>query len=79
MAHLFEFLEENYLLEWWDCDFAAWYYEPYRARIAAQFKVQQAAWQAQQQEKEQQQQQLSYNSEHDSDSSNISIMTNMNN
>lgn len=52
---MFEFLEENYLLEWWDCDFEAWYYEPYRARIAAQFKVQQAAWQKQQQQREQKQ------------------------
>ncbi len=46
---MFEFPEENYMIEWWACDFRAWYYEPYRERIAAQFKVQQAAWQAAQQ------------------------------
>lgn len=30
LPHLFEFLDENYMLEWWACDFAAWYYKPYR-------------------------------------------------
>lgn len=36
------------MIEWWDCDFKAWYYAPYRKRIAAQFKLQQAAWQLRQ-------------------------------
>lgn len=36
------------MIEWWDCEFKAWYYEPYRKRIAAQFKIQQAQWQRQQ-------------------------------
>lgn len=30
---MFEFLEDNYLLEWWDASFAAWYYSPYRSVI----------------------------------------------
>eukprot|EP01025_Chloroclados_australasicus_P002265 TRINITY_DN10522_c1_g1_i4.p1 TRINITY_DN10522_c1_g1~~TRINITY_DN10522_c1_g1_i4.p1 ORF type:complete len:229 (-),score=17.29 TRINITY_DN10522_c1_g1_i4:348-992(-) len=33
MPHMFEFLEENYLLEWWSCDFQAWYYTPYRSIV----------------------------------------------
>eukprot|EP00877_Chromochloris_zofingiensis_P008439 jgi/Chrzof1/3849/Cz13g11030.t1 len=28
--HMFEFLEDSYLLEWWDDEFKAWYYKPYR-------------------------------------------------
>ena len=39
------------MIEWWDCGFKAWYYEPYRKRIAAQFKTQQAEWQRQQSSK----------------------------
>eukprot|EP01024_Parvocaulis_polyphysoides_P041712 TRINITY_DN38286_c0_g1_i1.p1 TRINITY_DN38286_c0_g1~~TRINITY_DN38286_c0_g1_i1.p1 ORF type:complete len:235 (-),score=23.59 TRINITY_DN38286_c0_g1_i1:336-1016(-) len=35
MAHMFEFLEDNYLLEWWSCDFQAWYYPPFRSIIDA--------------------------------------------
>ncbi|GIL73798.1 hypothetical protein Vretifemale_3892 [Volvox reticuliferus] len=31
--HMFEFLEDNYLLEWWDDTFRAWYYKPYRSII----------------------------------------------
>ena len=37
VPHLFEFLEDNYMIEWWDCDFRAWFYKPYRDRIAAAF------------------------------------------
>ncbi|KAK9856847.1 hypothetical protein WJX84_008135 [Apatococcus fuscideae] len=33
IPHIFEFLEENYMVEWWDCPFEAWYYKPYRDRI----------------------------------------------
>ncbi|PNW70996.1 hypothetical protein CHLRE_17g742050v5 [Chlamydomonas reinhardtii] len=33
--HMFEFLEDNYLLEWWDDTFKAWYYKPYRSMIEA--------------------------------------------
>lgn len=33
--HMFEFLEDNYLLEWWDDTFKAWYYKPYRSVIEA--------------------------------------------
>ncbi|GLC58040.1 hypothetical protein PLESTB_001311500 [Pleodorina starrii] len=31
--HMFEFLEDNCLLEWWDAPFRAWYYQPYRTVI----------------------------------------------
>lgn len=27
---MFEFLEDNCLIEWWGDEFMAWYYEPYR-------------------------------------------------
>jgi len=30
---MFEFLEDNCLLEWWSGDFKAWYYKPYRTVI----------------------------------------------
>mmetsp|Transcript_2503 Transcript_2503/g.7527 ORF Transcript_2503/g.7527 Transcript_2503/m.7527 type:complete len:384 (+) Transcript_2503:430-1581(+) len=46
VPHLFEFLEENYMLEWWACDFAAWYYKPYRDRIAKSFAREKAAYDA---------------------------------
>ncbi len=42
MPHLFEFLEDNYMIEWWDCDFRAWYYSPYRDRISRAFAASQA-------------------------------------
>jgi hypothetical protein len=35
LAHLFEFLEDNVLLEWWDCPYEAWFYKPYRALVDA--------------------------------------------
>lgn len=31
--HLFEFLQDLCLVEWWDGPFAAWYYEPYRSLV----------------------------------------------
>jgi len=31
--HLFNFLEETFMAEWWDGDFEAWYYRPYREII----------------------------------------------
>ena len=36
---MFEFLEDNYMVEWWDCDFRAWYYQPYRDRISRAFEA----------------------------------------
>eukprot|EP00270_Netrium_digitus_P018090 TRINITY_DN6818_c0_g2_i1.p1 TRINITY_DN6818_c0_g2~~TRINITY_DN6818_c0_g2_i1.p1 ORF type:complete len:145 (-),score=25.33 TRINITY_DN6818_c0_g2_i1:31-444(-) len=33
VPHLFEFMEENYMIKWWDCDFHAWHYKPYREKI----------------------------------------------
>lgn len=33
VPHLFEFLQDSYLIEWWDCVFEAWYYTPLRQRI----------------------------------------------
>ncbi len=39
VPHLFEFLEDNYMVEWWDCDFRAWYYQPYRDRISRAFEA----------------------------------------
>ncbi len=31
--HVFEFLEDTSMLEWWDGKFEAWYYGPYRKEI----------------------------------------------
>ena len=25
VPHIFEFLEDNVMIEWWDCDFQSWY------------------------------------------------------
>jgi mannose-6-phosphate isomerase-like protein (cupin superfamily) len=36
--HLFEFLEDTVMLEWWDGEFSAEYYGPYRDLIDAQAK-----------------------------------------
>eukprot|EP00850_Spirogloea_muscicola_P023169 SM000334S12538 [mRNA] locus=s334:22604:23683:+ [translate_table: standard] len=33
VPHLFEFLEESFVIEWWECSFHAWYYKPYRDLI----------------------------------------------
>eukprot|EP00897_Mesotaenium_endlicherianum_P005257 jgi/Mesen1/475/ME000101S10698 len=38
VAHLFEFVEENYMIEWWACDFKSWYYKPYRDIIDSSLK-----------------------------------------
>ncbi|GJP46967.1 hypothetical protein CLOM_g6202 [Closterium sp. NIES-68] len=35
VPHMFHFLEDNLMIEWWDCDFQAWYYRPYRDIVAA--------------------------------------------
>lgn len=43
VPHLFEFLEENYMLEWWTCEFAAWYYQPFRDKIEKSFAQQYTA------------------------------------
>lgn len=31
--HLFEYLEDTVMMEWWDGQFEAWYYKPYRTII----------------------------------------------
>lgn len=36
--HLFNFLEDTLMAEWWDGPFEAWYYKPYRDIIDAQFQ-----------------------------------------
>ena len=41
--HVFEFLEDCALLEWWGGAFAAWYYDPMRRRIEARTAELQAA------------------------------------
>ena len=38
-AHIFEFLEDTALLEWWDCPYQAWFYKPYRDRVAATLQI----------------------------------------
>ncbi|CAI5461870.1 unnamed protein product [Closterium sp. Yama58-4] len=35
VPHMFHFLEDNLMIEWWDCDFKAWYYRPYRDIVEA--------------------------------------------
>ncbi|CAI6010966.1 unnamed protein product [Closterium sp. NIES-65] len=35
VPHMFHFLEDNLMIEWWDCDFQAWYYRPYRDIVEA--------------------------------------------
>jgi hypothetical protein len=40
---MFEFLEDNYLLEWWGEEFKAWYYRPYRQIIEANAPLEQTA------------------------------------
>ncbi|KAG2484590.1 hypothetical protein HYH03_016631 [Edaphochlamys debaryana] len=44
--HMFEFLEDNCLLEWWDGPFQAWYYQPYRSIIEKGLALPLAATQA---------------------------------
>jgi quercetin dioxygenase-like cupin family protein len=38
VPHLFNFLEDTVMLEWWDKPFEAFFYKPYRDIIDAQFK-----------------------------------------
>ncbi|MEM2916264.1 MAG: hypothetical protein QXT19_02820 [Candidatus Woesearchaeota archaeon] len=38
VPHLFNFLEDTVMMEWWDGPFEAWFYKPYRDIIDAQFK-----------------------------------------
>lgn len=39
VPHLFEFVEENYMIEWWACDFHAWFFRPYRDMIQKSFST----------------------------------------
>lgn len=38
IPHLFNFLEDTVMLEWWGGPFEAWFYKPYRDIIDQQFK-----------------------------------------
>lgn len=38
VPHLFNFIEDTVMAEWWEGPFEAWYYKPYRDIIDAQFK-----------------------------------------
>ena len=38
VPHLFNFLEDTVMIEWWDGPFEAWFYTPYRDIIDLQFK-----------------------------------------
>lgn len=33
VPHLFNFLEDTFMAEWWDSEFETWYYKPYRQII----------------------------------------------
>lgn len=35
IPHLFEFLEDTVMIEWWGGHFRAWYYKPFRDMISA--------------------------------------------
>jgi hypothetical protein len=35
--HVFEFLEDSVVAEWWDGPFGAWFYEPYRSSVQQSF------------------------------------------
>ncbi|GBG71451.1 hypothetical protein CBR_g8869 [Chara braunii] len=35
VPHLFHFLEDNCMIEWWACEYKAWFFRPYRERINA--------------------------------------------
>ena len=39
IPHLFNFLDDTVMAEWWDSPFKAWYYKPYRDIIDKQFKA----------------------------------------
>lgn len=36
--HIFEFLEDTVMAEWWDTPFYAWFYDPYRAIVKESFQ-----------------------------------------
>lgn len=38
VPHLFNFIEDTVMIEWWDGPFEAWFYKPYRDIIDEQFK-----------------------------------------
>jgi len=38
VPHLFNFLEDTVMIEWWDGPFEAWFYKPYRDIIDEQFR-----------------------------------------
>ena len=38
VPHLFNFLEDTVMAEWWDGPFEAWYYRPYREIIEGKIK-----------------------------------------
>jgi hypothetical protein len=38
VPHLFEFLEDTVIAEWWDRPFHAWFYQPYRRIVQASFQ-----------------------------------------
>ncbi|MBI4059640.1 hypothetical protein HY406_01090 [Candidatus Giovannonibacteria bacterium] len=38
IPHLFKFLEDTLMAEWWNGPFEAWYYRPYREIIEAEFE-----------------------------------------
>ncbi|MFB6088401.1 MAG: hypothetical protein ABEK36_01330, partial [Candidatus Aenigmatarchaeota archaeon] len=38
IPHLFEFLKDTVMIEWWDGEFEAKYYKPYRKLIEEQFE-----------------------------------------
>jgi hypothetical protein len=39
--HIFEFMEDTVMIEWWDGPFLAWYYRPYRAIVDRRTQQQQ--------------------------------------
>ena len=38
IPHLFKFLKDTIMIEWWDGPFEAWFYSPYRNIINKEFK-----------------------------------------
>jgi len=38
VPHLFNFLKDTLMIEWWDSPFAVWFYKPYRDIIDEQLK-----------------------------------------
>jgi hypothetical protein len=37
VPHVFEFLEDTVIAEWWDRPFHSWFYQPYRKIVEASF------------------------------------------